>query len=87
MQVPSIDPRDWTTNGNIDSFQMVAEVIQEQDEEMVKLTMESALQQFQTIGSPDSYNQIMPHASPSSNCIVTFQDWLPRDKPLCKVHS
>jgi len=71
----------------MDSFQMVAEVIQEQDEEMMKLTMESALRQFQTIGSPDSYEQIMPLASPSSDCMVTFRNWLPRDKPLCKVLS
>jgi hypothetical protein len=73
----------------MDSFQAVADAVQEQDEEMVRLAMESALSQFETIGSADSYAQLMPHAHPSApDTMLTFRDWLPRDNhPLCKVLS
>jgi hypothetical protein len=84
-RVPSIDASDCQ---GMDSFQTVAEVIQNHDEEMVRLTMESALRQFDTIGSTDSYEHIMPHAPPGSSTMVTFHDWLPRDNnTLCKVLS
>ncbi|KAG0560065.1 hypothetical protein KC19_10G151800 [Ceratodon purpureus] len=83
---PPIDPRDWASRMN--SFQGVADAIQEQDEEMVRLTMESALSQFETIGNAESYTQLMPHANPSAlDSMITFRDWLPRDNPLCKVLS
>ena len=72
----------------MNSFQGVADAIQEQDEEMVRLTMESALSQFETIGNAESYTQLMPHANPSAlDSMITFRDWLPRDNPLCKVLS
>ncbi|KAG0609702.1 hypothetical protein M758_7G007600 [Ceratodon purpureus] len=86
-QGPSLDPWDWTGNAGMDSFQNVADVLQEQDEEMLKLDMEAALSQFNTIGSSESYNQIMPHAPPGPECMVTFRDWLPRDIPACEVFS
>lgn len=71
----------------MDSFQTVADVLQEQDDEMPKLEMEAALSQFNTFGSSESYNQIMPHAPPGPDCMVTFRDWLPRDIPACEVFS
>lgn len=84
---PSIDPWDWTSTGGMDSFQTVADVIQEQDEDMMRMAMESAISQFQTVGSSVPYNQIMPLAPAGSDCMVTFRDWLPRDNSLCKVLS
>lgn len=87
VQGPSIDPWDWTSTGGMDSFQTVADVIQEQDEDMMRMAMESAISQFQTVGSSVPYNQIMPLAPAGSDCMVTFRDWLPRDNSLCKVLS
>lgn len=87
LQGPSLDPWDWTSNVGMESFQTVADAQLEQDEEMLRLDMESALKQFSTIGISDSYNQIMPHAPPGSDCVVTFRDWLPRDNPTCNVLS
>lgn len=85
MQGPSLDPWDWTSNVGMD--QTVADVLQEQDDEMLRLEMEAALSQFNAMGSSESYHQIMPHAPPGPDSMVTFRDWLPRDNPACAVFS
>jgi hypothetical protein len=69
-------------------FQSISEQLYHlHDEEMVKLAMESALSQYDSIGSSDLYNQSPQDVPALGNSTSAFYDSLPRDNQLCRVLS
>lgn len=70
----------------MDSYKSVADVIQDMDDEMMRMSMEAALGQHESsIGS--AFYSALPHASAAQDCTTTFRDWLPQDNVLCNVQS
>lgn len=77
---------DLTSLGEFDSFHTLSEALREQDEEMVRKTMEAAFSQFNTIGSSD-FHGIGPQISPPANNPLIVQDWVHPNNSLCGVLS
>ena len=77
---------DLTSLEELDSFHTLSEALREQDEEMVRKTMEAAFSQFNTIGSSD-FHGIGPQIAPSANNALIVRDWVCPDNSLCGVLS
>jgi len=68
------------------SFQSVSELFHLNDEEMVRLAMEAALSQYNSIGTSEFYNHMSQDEAPLGST-TAFHDSLPRDNQLCRVLS
>lgn len=57
------------------------------DEATVRVAMEAALSQFNSIGSSDLYSQMLQDEATPASSTNAFYDSLPRDNQLCRVLS
>jgi hypothetical protein len=57
------------------------------DEDTVRVAMEAALSQFNSIGSSDLYSQMLQDEATPASSTNAFYDSLPRDNQLCRVLS
>ena len=89
LQGPPHDFEAPTSNEGVQPmFQSISDqLFHLHDEEMVRLAMEAAVSQYDSVGDSEFYNQISQDVPALGNSTNAFYDSLPRDNQLCRVLS
>ncbi|XP_024365419.1 phosphatidylinositol-3-phosphatase SAC1 isoform X2 [Physcomitrium patens] len=84
---PLQDFEDLTRIKGRESFYPLSELIQLEDEDIVRHAMEAALSEGNNIGSSDLLDNHMSSDSTALDSSCNFFEWLRQDKQLCQVLS
>lgn len=87
LQGPLQDFEDLTRIKGRESFYPLSELIQLEDEDIVRHAMEAALSEGNNIGSSDLLDNHMSSDSTALDSSCNFFEWLRQDKQLCQVLS